>query len=623
METQSVKPKRKRAKHSVQIQCTKCQSLFSARTFAHLCPNCRPKSKPAKAQQQPGAHQPAPQESKRTRKNRAIDQATRAMANSSLSSRVTSLTNRVSKSSAMQKPGVGPRSAACRLLLQMLSPADALGQKPIRINVDEVQAPKYPIQIDNNFTLTGNGEFKCMLASSPLISAVIFTPNPLTVSGARAITFGLDQGFLTYVVSNKIGYLADEEQLIITPKEDFRKYRMIGAAMQMQWSGLELTKNGTFVCARITDKENLVSFNPNQKPDSVIANGSDVITLSCQHDDPIFSFTDVDPSNESGSGNKPTPGQGEFAVESIVIEYSDNVQLPMRVTPPSLAFVVSTSYRTVAQSLLNAYNAAKANQPLNGQITQFIEACAAKYPNFRSQAAQPLYNAAIEVEVPFETAGAVANRSFFRYETENVSANTPVDYITNILEASQTLVNTQAIDFGTGNATIYSSVKITLHIPVDGKINQRAQIPQPLTNGIAQNTLNDTPFYDGSFLQPVAHYQGGEFTYQVITSHSWEFILSDDTVLATAAVANSPTDPVSCMNKQQFNAFQKIMKALPPCLIQSPEGMTRATTSQLASRGILNDIFKFAGPIVGTIFPPAAPIIGALQPVVSVVDNML
>lgn len=504
----------------------------------------------------------------------------------------------------------------------MLSPADALGQKPVRINVDEVQAPKYPIQIDNNFTLSGDGEFKLMLAASPLISAVVFTPNQLTVTGARAISIAINNGFLTYVVSNKIGYLAEEEQLIVTPKEDFRKYRMIGAAMQLQWSGLELTKNGTFVCARITDKENLVSFNPNQKPDSVIANGSDVLTLSCQHDEPIFNFTDVDPSNESGSGNKPTPGQGDFAYESLTLEYS-NMDLPMKVSPPSLTFAPATSYRTVAQSLLNAYNAEKNTNPLNSQITQFIEACAAKYPNFRSQAAQPLYNADVEVEVPFEVAGAFAARGFFRYESSNISANTPADYIANILEQSQSLVNTSAINYGSGVETIYSSVKINLKIPVDGKINQRVQIPQPITNGIAQNTLNDTPFYDGSFLQPVAHYQGGEFTYQVISSHSWEFILADDTVLATAAVANSPTDPVSCMNKQQFSAFQKIMKALPPCLIQSPEGMTRATTSQLASRGILNDIFKFAGPIVSTIFPPAAPIIGALAPVVSVVDNML
>lgn len=525
------------------------------------------------------------------------------------------------------KPGAGPRTAACRLMLQMLDPAGALGQKAVRLNVDEVQAPKYPIQIDNNFTVTGNGEFKIMLSSSPLINAVIFSPNAITINGARSITVATpDDFFYTYVLSNKIGYLAVEDQLVVTPKEDFRKYRMIGSAMQLQWSGLELQKNGTFVCARITDKENLATFNPNQKADSVVANGSDVIVCTSQHDEPTFEFLSVDPGNDSGSGNKPTPGQGDFAYEQLTLEFNNIEGLPFQVGPTTVVGGSTTTNRTVMARLALAYTAALGTSAtLSKQINDFFVALDAKYPDFVTtmSGTDKSFQATVDVESPFEAVGSVSYRGYARFEYPPQASPSYTTYVNNILAGAASYLASVNLGLPNENFDLFSTVKLTFKIPVNGQINQRIQIPQPITNGVAQNTLNDTPFYDGSFLQPVAHFQGGEFTYQVITTHSWEFILSDDTVLATAAVANTPTDAGSVVNKGQFNAFQKIMKALPPCLIQSDTGMTRATTSQLASRGILQDIFHFAGPIVGAIFPPAAPIIGALSPLVNVVDNML
>ena len=126
--------------------------------------------------------------------------------------------------------------------------------------------------------------------------------------------FPADNGYYYYIINSKLGFLAETDvRFVITAKEDFRRFRMIAASMQSQWSGAELFKNGVAVTARITDKENMAEFDPNSKADNVISNVSDVLVTTCQHSEPVFEFSPVDANNDDGGGNLPDPDKSQYA----------------------------------------------------------------------------------------------------------------------------------------------------------------------------------------------------------------------------------------------------------------------------------------------------------------------
>lgn len=629
----------------VTVLCTKCRSAFTTKARAHLCPNCRPvKGQYAvnpKPQLQPLPQRPQrpnrPRPQKRPQQNQqqvaqAADRMQRLNLNLNPASR---LANRTSQGATLLRPSRGARSAVERLLLHVLDPAASCGQRAIRINVDQIQLPKFPIQFDNNFVVQSlSGNYKIMLIASPIVSAVIYgSPGDVTVGPNRTLTVDGDNGQYTYVLNSKIGFLADmDPRYILSVKEDFRRFRMISASMQSQWSGPELFKNGVAVTARITDKENLAEFDPNSKADNVISNVSDVLVVTCQHSEPVFEFSPVDANNDDGGGNLPDPDKSQYATYT----YEVNTKYPFQVldglTQPSPTLSTTnatTTAETISQWLTSVAASMSTDQNINYTSNRIITALANKYPNFASEgysvSATTSYSCIVKFSVTLRpkntTKKIVASATF-----NGMPDTTTGDFFRQLLLRARDYI-TDATQPGALTGIITDgSFNVELLVPIDGKIEQRLSVPWPIGAPLISNELTSTPFYDDNFLQPVTQILGsGDFqtSIQYQTSHLFEFVLGDTTVLATAAVANTPTDAESTVSKAHFNRFQKIMKGMPPAHILSDVGMTRTTMSQFASRGILNDIFNLAAPIAGALFPGVKPFLTAAKPLVTAIDGAL
>lgn len=513
------------------------------------------------------------------------------------------LTSRSSQNASLLRPSRGARSAVERLLLQVLDPAASCGQKPILVNVDQIQLPKFPIQFDNNFVVQSpSGSYKIMLVASPIISAVIWAEtDDVVVQPNRSIIFPADNGYYYYIINSKLGFLAETDaRFVIMAKEDFRRFRMIAASMQSQWSGAELFKNGVAVTARITDKENMAEFDPNSKADNVISNVSDVLVTTCQHSEPVFEFSPVDANNDDGGGNLPDPDKSQYA--KYVYEITsrtggssvDGFQFGTIAISTTDA---STTAQTISQFLNGVQTAMSTNTATIRTSTEIVTALSEKYNNFRTEGMtiSPTTSYSLQAKVSITMIAPVGPKKLVSTVSfNNLTNTTSGDFFRQIVIKCQGLLVDDTKP-GAINGNCTGTINIELQVPIDGKINQRTSIPWPISSALANNELTSTPFYDDNFLQPVTQILGsGEFpiTMQYQTSHSFEFVLGDTTVLATSAVANTPKDPESVIQKGAFNRVQKIMKGLPPAHIMSSAGMTRATMAQFASRGIINDIFS-------------------------------
>jgi len=476
-----------------------------------------------------------------------------------------------------------------------------------------------------------------MLIASPIISAVIYTDDAdLTVRPAHAIRFQEPDGtnYYFYVLNSKIGFLADvDDRLVVSPKEDFRRFRMISASMQAQWSGPELFKNGVAVTARITDKENLASFDPNSKADNVISNVSDVLVSTCQHSEPVFEFQPVDANNDDGGGNLPDPDKTQFAKYCYelkvfqTLSQSDGFQF----IAPNIS---TTDASTTAQTLQQWMNKIATDMSTNDKTirlsNEIITSLVNKYPNFKSAgntiSTTSSFSCIVRVAVTMYAPVNIGKKMVATVSYNGLADTTNGDFFRQVVLRAQSQLNDATLPGALLGMQCSGVINIELGIPIDGAINQRIAVPWPIVSAVSENELTSTPFYDDNFLQPVTAILGGggfNTTIQYQTSHVFEFVLGDTTVLATAAVANTPTDSEAVVSRNLFNRFQKIMKGMPPAHIMSDAGVTRATMAQFASRGILNDIFNLAAPIASAIFPAIKPFVTAAQPLVSTIDGLL
>lgn len=626
--------KKRRTLKNVTVLCSRCKTAFQTKARAHLCPNCRPKLKqPAVNQNAPKPQRPPkpnrPNQQNRPQQQQQMQQLSNQMAalTNAVANPASRLANRTTNSASSLRPNRGARSAVDRLLLQVLDPAASCGQKPMRINVDQIQLPKYPIQFDNNFVVDcPTGDYKIMLIASPIISAVIYSNDgAITVRPGRVIRVG-EGPFYYYVINSKLGFLSDlDVRLLLTPKEDFRRFRMISASMQAQWAGPEILKNGVSVTARLTDKENLADFDPNSKADNVIANVSDVLVSTCQHAEPVFDFLDVDGNNDDGSGSKPDPDKEAYATYNITFDSVDN--------PGNFDFVCGPIPITGAANNTNQYYIGKFIDGIASAYSSssesvsagrnIISSLSAKYRNFKCDPINGLnttyscsWAASIRMN-PTTSSGKIVNTA----SGNNVTNDGVNDFFSALFAAIKLAVIDSTVA-GAISTNIIGQIAITLRVPIDGAINQRVVIPTSMAPALASNEINETPFYDDTFLQPVTAMMGsGQMTMQYQTSHIFEFVLDDTTVLGTSTVASTPIDNENVVSKQQFTRFQKIMKGMPPGHILTDNGLSRTGVAQFTSRGIINDIFSLAAPIAGALFPGLKPVLNAAKPLVSVIDG--
>lgn len=612
-----------RRKHTVQVQCSKCKRLFQSKASAHLCPACRPKKQqqqqPTQSQKPRPQRPPKPQRPPRPQNQRPPPMMPAFEAAASHESNSARIANRTSRSSAPLRPGKSTTSAIQRLVMNVIDPAGTVGQRAVRLNIDNIAAPKYPVQFDCNFTLQSDDQCRLLLASSPLISAVVWSPsNGVAIIGAESYTVEAPTGYYTYILGNKRNLITDPQgNLVVVSKEDFRQFRMIASSMQLQWSGQEIFKNGVYNIARITDAENLSTFNPNIKIDAVTCNISDVVVCTSQRATATTPLLPVDPNSEDAGGVRPDGGikrANEYIVCTGGLPSSlDSGTASLGLANNSTFAGIATTY----QGLMVAFYGA--NAEYKRIFDTFVSTLVAKYPNFYNSvndtysldvkleldttvtiAVNTYKSVHIESKLPNSMIQVGAGSSFFSQLTSQLAAAVP-GYIANI---------------AVGTFPAVFTWNMILSIPIDGKVNQKVQVPNFLALGIDENSLADTVFYDNGFLEPVVQMSGLQMQVQVVTSHSFEFLLSDDTILAATAVANTPKDAEAVVNRADYAKFQKIMKGMPPALIMGDLGLARITATQMASRGILSDIKNVLGPIATAIFPNAAGIINTIGGVV-------
>lgn len=643
----------KKPTNNVQSKCKTCNKTFSVPSSVKMktmyCKECRvkhwekthPKTSPAPIQK-PKPQRPQYQKPLKTE-----------VTSESRSAATSAIANRTSRSGLVKGPNSRRgHSAIERLVLSVLDPSTACGQQPIRVNVDQVQLPKFPIQLDNNFVVNSEVDFKIMLVASPIISAVIYSKDILSVSvtGARSIVkqaqdldpSAANDGYI-YVLNNKLGFLADlDTRLYVTAKEDFRRFRMITASMQSQWSGPEIFKSGVQVTARLTDKDDFKEFEPNEKADNTISNVSEVLVTTCQHSNPVFEFNETDRNNDNGAGTFIDPEVEDAAVYTHQFVFNQ-----LTTGPKTFAFNDITltggdvpNANTIAQTFLSKVfgkcyghmSAAPEHLIVSNTI---VGAYVAKYPSFKSSpnASFTVYSCAYKVKT------VVTNRN-------NGTVLTNTAAITNSVTADDSTLFVsifQAIeayylnflDVGTGNTTKVPAgfagearydvdVTVILEIPLNGRIRQNVIIPRDLTASLSRNMIAETPFYDDNFLQPVTSVSttlGTQYSAQYQTCHLFEFVLDDTTVLGTTAVAHAPNDSDTTVSKSQFDKFQKTMKGMPPALILNDSGFTRTTTGQLKSRGVLSQLVGLVRPLMSVLLPGSRPYINAIGETADVIDQ--
>lgn len=508
--------------------------------------------------------------------------------------------------------------------------------------------------MDNNFVVNSINDFKIMLVASPIISAVIYSTDisSVEVSGAKSITKlaqennpdAVNEGFI-YVLNNKLGFLADlDTRLFVTPKEDFRRFRMITASMQSQWSGPEIFKNGVQVTARLTDKDELKDFEPNEKADNTISNVSEVLVTTCQHSNPVFEFNEVDRNNDNGGGTFIDPEIEDAAVYTHEFVFNQNSTGPktfafdaITLAPanvPSATTLAQTFISKVFDACISSLQASPQHSLVSNDI---VGAYVAKYPSFRSTEINNTGGSVYSCSYRAKTVitNRVNNTKLTNTATiTNSVASLDGSFFISLFQAlAAYYVN--FLDVGTGNTTRCPvgfngankydvDVTIVLEIPLNGRIRQNIPIPRDMTAALSRNMVAETPFFDDNFLQPVTSVSvtyANQYAAQYQTCHMFEFVLDDTTILGTTAVAHAPNDSDTTVSKAQFDKFQKTMKGMPPALILNDTGFTRTTTGQLKSRGVLSQLVGLVKPLMSVLLPGAQPYLGAIGETADYIDR--
>nr|WAY16439.1 hypothetical protein [Hepelivirales sp.] len=488
-----------------------------------------------------------------------------------------------------------------------------------------------------------------MLVASPIISAVIYGDVALTdIAGAKAIyVFNQDEdtnkGYI-YVLNNKLGFLADvDTRYMVTPKEDFRRFRMVSGSMMSQWSGPEIFKAGVQVTARITDKEDLKDFEPNEKPDNIISNVSEVLVTTCQHSNPVFEFSETDRNNDNSGGtfidpeiedaaiynheltfNKKNLNNGTFTFPELTLD-------PGKI--PAATTGAATFLANIAAKMWAVMNSSNEHVFTSKQI---IDAYQFKYPSFVSEVTnQSKLIYSINYKMKFVIKNLATNSQLVNtFTLNNTVADSNSKFFIALLQSAESFwTNNADLGIGTnrvpvnfsGQDTYNVDVSIVLELPLNGRHDYRVVVPRDITAALSRNMIGETPFYDDNFLQPVTSVSIGnesmKYSAQYQTTHIFEFVLNDTTVLGTAAVAHAPNDPDTTVSKQQFDKFQKVMKGMPPALIMNDAGMTRTTVGQLRSRGVLGQLTSLVAPLMSLILPGSRPYLNAIGQTSDAIDN--
>lgn len=552
-------------------------------------------------------------------------------------------------------------TARGRLLLSQIDCRATCGQEPTMLDVDQSVVPTIGYQYDSNFTVsadpssTGIIDFLIQWIASPIIICRIICPQLLNIGATRSITqvdpvTGL---YDIYVLGNKTGYLGDlTDKFQFNYSEDWTKYRVSACSGALTWCGKEIDKNGVVYTSRISNKDDLTSFDPQMNADNVVSNVDDVITVSCQHAVPIYNWKPLDPNDEVAETNNEHQVQDfEFSYDQFfAFQAMTNLSKLPNGEYAALTTIAGTgNLSAFATELLAAFLSSFTASGGNTWLTEWIGQLNGKYGNaFASPTnatqfvlkARPTVTVAFRYILPETDADATYKTFFGRLGGTDVEAEIP---IANIEESDEAIVFSNPADLFNALMTRWAAVFVAeyttsaptgvydcinmravvkmnfkFNVPGARQVNTRAKVSYNLSPTIADGASAITP-YDDDFRFPVSRVVSSSPFFQVFQQVTTELQVQDGSPFTELAVAHAKSSRSTTVQKREIEKFARIMEGMPPALVMGQNGLNRLSTSMLDARGIIGDIAGFLGGAASTFIPGAAAIVG---PITGLIDSL-
>lgn len=496
---------------------------------------------------------------------------------------------------------------------------------------DNVQLPRLGYKFDSVFTLVmpnASETFKIKFNPAPTIVAEIFSPEPITITGARTVT----DGYYTYVLGSKIAQLGTiNDRNEFEPAEDWTRYRCVGYAAQSMWVGREIDKAGTCYIARQNEAvDKLENFNPTIKQDSIYTQAWKTISVTGQHKVPVYNFQYAESADSVEDTN-------------TVQEHEITVTYPMSWDTQGgytgFKELQIGAVSTVSFGQLMAFNAGGTTlrtQDAQDTFVKFLTELEAAYDVIQTRTNGSLsidvatdYNFMIEVWSGTSRVKTVSSNGRLDLDSNGTNMTTLAGAIWDRYVTAVNTANTVWVDAPPVNTILRATgaINFIIRVPHNYKRTQANIFTRNVTAAIRADEL-DGLFTDSSFAEPVMQFnmpsQGlvGNGAWQFIHTTHYELVVSDDSALGNFAIAEKET-PINTVNIVQNAPLQQVMQSLPPAVVFDAGELDSTAKTELSSRGILSNIATILGPVVGSIFPQAAPFIAPVAGLASALDTAL
>lgn len=547
------------------------------------------------------------------------------MAKVSLSSRKkTSRGVRGSKASALQ-----------RAVLSLVNSGTTQGQQPMVMR-DGVDIPKVSFSYDSTFAIRDDSNFHDATIKVEYLPSPVYCARIWSSAGPQTITVSLTEsniiGDYVYVVGNKLGYTGkiDDNGTFFTPDSDWRQFRCIQSTGTIEWIGPEINRNGIIQIARAIDNQELSTFALNTKADCVTTGVDGVVSVSAQHNKPVFEMHDVDPNDADAAGDKSDP---VLYIKSYVSNpYSNAIQPAGNMN--SLRYIPATPAAPITWSNF-AMNVAGAFADVPGQQTDlraYIQLMDDKWGCLNQTNAGPMYTGSITGRVRLRAHGYAAGEvadpnwsTFLQNQESSVykfylnSDNGTIALSSIVADIAAALANEVGSSTNTpdlfpftvapGKVATLSpyldlEFKFEASKPENGQdVNMRVRVPVSMKSPEQLQEADTQLFIDPDYSRPVVQIIATNSSFKITAQTMFELVVQDDSPFTQMAIAtNNVADPIDSLSASDMKTLAAIVKAMPPGLMLDDNGgFGRTAQLQLESRGILSSIVNILRPLGNSI----------------------
>jgi len=535
------------------------------------------------------------------------------------------------------------KTAVSRLMMAQLDCRATQGQQPVLANVDATLQPKLSYQYDTLFTIRAAAgtisPLKIRWIASPVYACELWSPIGFAsyqISGASTIEVAPTR---LYVLGNKTGFVGTVDVTTFNASPDWSRYRAISVSGVCQWAGRAIDKNGFVNIARMTDSDEIATFEPQTKADAVSLNFDEPFSVSAQHTQPTLNWNYVDPNDALIEGHAGTPLTELIGLATLF--GNDGGFIPPASNLGQLSFQALPLGTAITNALLGntlqaVYGLTTANNTL--YLSNILAALDNKW-NIHDNGSPPntFFLKSIDVSgrclatvaglIPSNGVVQALSALFFTFslpagQYTSVSLNTGISLGLFTAFAGPTVQTTTGV-LPPVNLGMKLEIRINFtsnNIGGDG-VQTKFKIPRSLTDTVAVEEGSGY-FIDPEWISPVAQFEVDDIRMQVYHQAIFELMVEDTSPFTEMALAASDASGARAISKSVFDRYEKSMKGMPPALSLSEQGLTHYAESQLASRGVLSDVIGLLGSAAGAILPGARPLISNIQNIAGSLEGM-